>query len=229
MKRILQLGQFGRTVMGAGGGGGGSAYDFRTQFGGADASTTITEDSGKSVTAFGNCQIDTSLGDQRCLFDGNGDYFTSPSHADFSYSDTESWQIEFTMRYNSLTGFQTIIHKGYAPSVAFAWLLQTGNGNGRLIFYVTNGAGSQSAVCTESSGTINTGQDYAIRIRRTHIGSGNGVYTIERDGVTVATSAANTIPFNTNTAVLAVGGGSSTGFNNFWFNGSLKDLKISNF
>ncbi|HWU70588.1 MAG TPA: hypothetical protein VN017_04465, partial [Pseudoxanthomonas sp.] len=45
--------------------------------GGADASTTFTDDKGLTWAANGNAQIDTSLGYNTGLFDGAGDYLTT--------------------------------------------------------------------------------------------------------------------------------------------------------
>ena len=54
---------------------------------GADASTTFTDESGKVWTAAGNAQIDTAqkkFGSASGLFDGTGDWLTTPDHADFA-------------------------------------------------------------------------------------------------------------------------------------------------
>lgn len=54
---------------------------------GADASQTFTDESGKTWTAHGNAQIDTArsvFGGAAGLFDGTGDYITTPDHDDFS-------------------------------------------------------------------------------------------------------------------------------------------------
>lgn len=222
----LQQGQFGRTLKGVTGGAG-LTYRSRLQFGGADASTTFTDDTGKIWTPFGNAQIDTSLGDQRALFDGASDYITTPNHTDLEISSSETWKIMFTMRFNSKAGFQTIVSKGYAPlATANSWLLQTDNGNGRLIFYTINAGGGTGAIATESSGTINTGQDYDIEIERFQ--SGADFYTrIMRNSVQVAISAANAGNHNLDSNTqMVIGGGSATGFNNFWYNGWIKDFRF---
>lgn len=195
-----------------------SAYRSRLQFGGADGSTTFTDDTGKTWTANGNAQIDTSLGDQRGLFDGSGDYIQTADHADLDFG-TGAFKIAFTMRFNSKSGFQTICSKGYTSAASGSWLLQTDNGNGRLIFYTLN-PGIVDAF-SESSGTINTGQDYLIEIERV---SGGG-FTLKRDGATVAfgSTGANF----SNSAELSIGGGTSSGFNGAWFNGWIKDFRIT--
>ena len=61
---------------------------------GADGTNTFTDSSGtpKDVTAIGDAQIDTAkskFGGASGLFDGTGDYLTTPSHADFDISGSD--------------------------------------------------------------------------------------------------------------------------------------------
>lgn len=59
-------------------------------FDGSDASTTFTDESGKTWTAAGNAQIDTAqkkFGSASGLFDGTGDNITTPDSADFNVSN----------------------------------------------------------------------------------------------------------------------------------------------
>lgn len=54
---------------------------------GSDASTTFTDESGKTWTANGNAQIDTAqskFGGASGLFDGTGDWIDTPDSADFT-------------------------------------------------------------------------------------------------------------------------------------------------
>lgn len=69
-------------------------------FDGADGSTTFTDsNSGGSAhvwTAFGNAQIDTAefkFGGASGLFDGTGDYISTPDHADFALGGGD-WTID---------------------------------------------------------------------------------------------------------------------------------------
>lgn len=192
------------------------AYRSRLQFGGADGSTTFTDDTGKTWTAFGNAQIDTSLGDQRGLFDGASDYIKTPHDSGLNFG-TGDFLISFIQRYSSIAGFQTLCTKGYPNATSGSWLVQTGSGDGRINFYALSP--SATLVAGETTGTINTGQDYLIEIQR--IGT---AVTIKRDGLTVA-SGTSSFDFN-GTGELSIGGGSSTGYNNFWFNGWVKDFFI---
>lgn len=68
---------------------------------GADTSTTFTDDnaggSAHTWTANGNAQIDTAIsqfGGAAGLFDGTGDYITTPDHADFTLGSGE-WTVDF--------------------------------------------------------------------------------------------------------------------------------------
>jgi hypothetical protein len=195
------------------------SYRSRLQFGGADASTTFTDDTGKTWTAFGNAQIDTSLGDQRGLFDGSGDYITTPNHTDLVFG-TGDFIIRFTARWNSKTGFQTLASKGYSSGITAnaGWIIQTGSGDGLINLY-QNSTGGATLITGEPAMTVNTGQDYLIEV-----GRASGVAYIKRDGVT-RSSTANATNF-ASTAEVVVGSGGSATYTSFGFNGWLKDFQI---
>lgn len=77
---------------------------------GADASTTFTDESGKSWTANGNAQIDTAqskFGGASGLYDGAGDYLESADHADWQLdggSNSNLWTVDFWVRFNGDPG-----------------------------------------------------------------------------------------------------------------------------
>jgi len=196
--------------------GGGATLRSQLLFGGADGSTVFTDTTGKVWTPFGNAQIDTSLGDQRGLFDGSGDYIKTPDHADLNMG-TGDFTIAFRLRFNSIAGFQTVASRGYTINANGAWLLQTGNGNGIITFYTTAG-GTTFARC--SSSALSAGVDYDIEVRRA-----SGTVTFKVNGATTGSGADPT-----NLSVVAetsIGGGSSTGYNNFWFNGWVSNWSIA--
>lgn len=92
-------------LAGSGGAGGGGDPFFDSvkallHFEGVDASTTFTDVIGKTWTANGNAQIDTAqfkYGAASGLFDGTGDYISTPDHADFSLG-TNDFCYEFFFR-----------------------------------------------------------------------------------------------------------------------------------
>lgn len=94
MLHTLQLGQMGlRRASVSGGGGGATDPHFANvvallHMNGVDGSTTFTDVTGKTWTANGNAQIDTAFakfGSASMLLDGNGDYLSTASHADFGF------------------------------------------------------------------------------------------------------------------------------------------------
>lgn len=101
-------------LLNAGGGGGGGDPDFATVISllnaaGADGSTTITDVKGKTWTPTGDTQIDTSLGYNSILFDGN-DRASTPDATDWDFG-SGLWTIEIWLYPNSVTGFQNLIGK----------------------------------------------------------------------------------------------------------------------
>ncbi len=71
---------------------------------GTDGSTTFIDETEKAVTAVGNAQIDTAqskFGGASGLFDGTGDYLSTPDSADW-YFGTGDFTIDFWVRFSSL-------------------------------------------------------------------------------------------------------------------------------
>jgi hypothetical protein len=139
-------------------------------------------------------------------FDGAGNYLT--------YSDDLSlrlgagdFTIEFWINQSSKSSYQTPVAKGYISSGDY--LVQTGNGDGNMVFYA-----SGTAIATESGSTVNVGEWYHIAVVR----SGTTV-TIYRNGVSVATgtSSANL----STTSSLLIGQGST-----YAVNGYLSNVRI---
>lgn len=81
---------------------------------GADASTTFTDESGKSWTANGNAQIDTAqskFGGASGLFDGTGDYVSTPDNSDFENTNAD-FTIDMWVRLNTTGTQKTLVAHG---------------------------------------------------------------------------------------------------------------------
>ena len=203
----------------AGGGGGPTDPNFSSvslllPFDGSDGSTTFTDESNNNftVTAGGNAQLDTAqskFGYASLLLDGSGDYISVPDNAAFDFG-TGDFTIEFWLRWNSLSGFQTIYDHGYTGSGAL--LLQTGSGNGRFIVYASG------SIVTQESDALGTGTWGFYQIVRS-----GSTLTIYRDGVSKG-SASNSTNFSV-AADLCFGARLTTGVNNF--NGWMQDIRIT--
>ena len=121
-----------RLLMAQAAGGGGDPYWANVvsllNFPGADGSTSIIDAKGKAWTAYGNAQIDTSLGYNTCQFDGAGDYIQSADHADFEFGAGD-FCIEQVVRMTAVAG-----------AVHGLWEKRgTGFSAGDLIVFVNNG------------------------------------------------------------------------------------------
>lgn len=71
---------------------------------GSDGSTTFTDESGKTWTRSGNAQIDTAqykFGGASGLFDGSGDYVSTPDHADFAFGNG-NFTIDFWFKQSAV-------------------------------------------------------------------------------------------------------------------------------
>lgn len=79
-------------------------------FDGADASTTFTDETGKTWSAFGNAQIDTAqsvFGGASGKFDGSGDYISTPYDTDHN-PGSDDFGIAFRVKFSSTSGTQTL-------------------------------------------------------------------------------------------------------------------------
>jgi len=78
-------------------------------FNGDDASTTFTDESGKTWTAGGNAQLDTAqkkFGTASGLLDGTGDYIDTPDTADHEPAAGD-FTVDHWIRFNSIASTQS--------------------------------------------------------------------------------------------------------------------------
>lgn len=114
---------------------------------GSDGSTTFTDESGKTWTANGNAQIDTSQypfsPPSSCLFDGNGDYLFTNDSDDFYFNG--DFTIDFRARLNTL------------PSVGISYMTysQYADLNNRVVMRIGNDSGTYNWRFIAVSGGVN--------------------------------------------------------------------------
>jgi hypothetical protein len=152
---------------------------------GADASTTFTDESGKSWTANGNAQIDTAqsvFGGASGLFDGTGDYLSASDSDDWRLdggNNNNAWTIDFWVRFASdpLTGLMGLVmqrldnsnHWGVLiNSNSLQFLLRDG---GSVTINITNSWNPEAAIWYHVAVVKDGANGYMMFINGTQIGS----------------------------------------------------------
>lgn len=162
---------------------------------------------------YGDAQVVTGSGEPYLLFDGDADYMAGPSPSELGFG-TGDFKITFKASWGSFTGYQTVLSCGYTVDNPNSFIVQTGKGDGLLNVYCKN-----TLVCGETFGSAAVGEEYDFEVSRV-----DGVTVIKRGGVVTASGVdTNDYP----NEQFSFGGGSSFGFNKYWFNGTLKNIKIT--
>lgn len=192
-------------------------------FNGADASTTFTDESGKTWTASGNAQIDTAqskFGGAAGLFDGATDFISSADSVDW-YFAANPFTVDFWFRPASTTAFDTII--GQFVDANNVWKFDLGATANHPRFVVISGGVTKAEYSTTAAVTLTNGTWYHFALVR----NGTSVY-IFLDGVSqslTATTAISTNEVPNLAASLVVGYDSINAGRDI--NGHLDELRIS--
>lgn len=161
-------------------------------FDGTDASTTFTDESGKTWTAAGNAQIDTAqskFGGASGLFDGTGDYIDTPDSADFDVGSGD-FTIDFWVRRAGTTD-EFILGQcdASATTSTRSWYVDFVSNAPRSVVFT----GTTAKVATSSTTISDTNWHHLAMVR-----NGNTLYiyvdgtnrgTVDVTGVTVNNSA----------------------------------------
>lgn len=185
--------------------------------GGADGSAVFTDSTGlRTWTAFGDAQIDTSMGYNAALFDGAGDYISTPHSADLVLGNQE-FCIEGFFRLPDVSTTQCLIEKrgtGFNPG---DWAVFVNAG--QIIIYSAD-VDSGSNVILNSS-TLSTNTQYHWAWTRGSTGT-MALYlqgTLESTKDTLATIISSSVP-------LAIGRDAVSG-GRFWLNGLVRASRIT--
>jgi hypothetical protein len=102
---------------------------------GTDASTTFTDESGKTWTANADAQLDTAqykFGSASGLFDSVGDYVDTGDSSDFDFG-TGDWTVDFWIRRNGTVAYPGIISTP-VYTAGSGWFIGLGNSTNK--FYI---------------------------------------------------------------------------------------------
>ncbi|TGS89471.1 LamG domain-containing protein [Mesorhizobium sp. M3A.F.Ca.ET.174.01.1.1] len=195
-------------------------------FEGTDGATTTTDESpsAHSFTFNGNAQIDTAqakIGSSSCLFDGTGDYLSTPDHADWllSSANSDQFTIEFWIRPHANLSNQRVM--GQAPASGnWAWDINStfSSGTGTVSFRYTSDGGTATILGTTAAG-MSLDTWYYIAVSK----NSSGKIRIWRNGnLDNSTTPANSAMFNS-TGAFEIG----RNFNQANLNGWLDEIRIT--
>jgi hypothetical protein len=195
-------------------------------FEGSDGSTTITDESaaarGNATAVVNQAQIDTAqfkFGASSLLLDGSGDRVDWADSDDWLFG-SGAFTVETWVRFNSLTGFQTIASQWNNVGTARSWMLDfPGSANNVLRFGYSEGLGDEHFIQGAWTPSANTW--YHIVVDR----SGN-VFRIYADGVMI-TSTTAAVTLQNSTEGLRIGSLFISGANTNFFNGWIDELRIT--
>lgn len=193
----------------------------------ADTSTSITDESlqNRTITVAGNAQIDTAqfpFGTNSILFDGSGDYLTTPAANQLRASNAGDKTYEAHVRVSSFgASLQTIMDmRGTTAtnsSREFSFYIDTA---GKLGFIAWNSSGA-AVVNLLATNAISAGTWYHVAATRA-----SGTWRIFLNGVVEASGAESASP-GSNTSVFNIGRSGDTA-NVRYFNGWMKEIRMTN-
>ena len=195
----------------------------------ADGSTTFTDESGKTWTAYGNAQIDTAqsvFGGASGLFDGNGDYISTPYVADWTFG-TGDFTVDFRVRWNALPtsgNFQTLwcMYKWDGTYHNLNGIdLYNNSGTYQIRFVTVEGIGGETINITKNI-TLSVNTWYHIALVR------NGTtFEFFQNGTSIGTGTDDSTLFDTNFTAVYIGYFGGGGGITRYFNGWMDEFRAS--
>lgn len=194
---------------------------------GADGNTTFTDHSpiGRTLTPAGNVQHDTGIDveGQSILFDGSGDYITTPITSGLSVADSVDVTFECFVKFSAFdTGQnQTIIDTRRTGTASRGYTL-IASPDGATLFWVAWNTNTITAVNFNGSASFSTGVTYHIAVTRE-----GATWRLFVDGVKIAEANETATPADASSgAVFNIGRTGDTSFNRY-LKGSLNWLRVT--
>jgi len=174
----------------------------------------------KTITAYGNAQISTAqskFGGASGLFDGAGDYLTTPDSDDWDFPFSTNATIDMWVRMNSLSTHQAFVNH---YNIDVGWIFRFNYTQG-LEFFTQDNGGTPSSILSEGSVS---GWSMETLYHIAFVQDSNNNWYLFKDGLQVATKT-NTLAISQSSGVLSIGTGQSLGSEPL--NGYMDELRIS--
>jgi hypothetical protein len=154
---------------------------------GADASTTFTDETGKTWSPVGTAQIDTAqkeFGSGSGLLDGNSDYITTPDNADFTFG-SGNFTLDFWVMFGSVVQADQVFYShGITAAPGYSDMIMQFNDSSshKIRMLINLGTGwdleFSGAKTDWATGTwyhialVRNGSDFAVYVDGTKDGTG---------------------------------------------------------
>lgn len=192
-------------------------------FEGDNASTTFTDETGKTWTRSGDAQISTAqkkFGNSSGLFDGNGDYISTPYSSDFDFG-SGNFTIDFWMRATAQgqSGFSGVVIRSTSQEFYTSFSICVKSG-GYDVSFASSASGSSWDICNHVVvGTLTQNVWAHVAVVR----SGTNIYTF-LNGVPGSTTAVAAKVLYANSAPLLLGGGN---YPNTYLAGNIDEFRVA--
>lgn len=207
------------------GGEGASSVRVLLHLDGTNASTTIVDDNffGASHvwTAAGNAQISTAsskFGGASGLFDGTGDFLTTPDSADLEVGSS-NFTVDAWFNCSAVGGTTRAIAGKAVDTANSGWMIRRESSNVIAVYMLDFSGGPFLLGTTQFTNLLNPGWHH---IAVTRSGSSWKLFI---DGV-VEASATQSFSVTDNVAVCSVGSWGTTGLNDTWL-GNIDEFRLS--
>lgn len=194
---------------------------------GADASTTFAdENSSHTWTANGNAQIDTAqsvFGGASGLFDGTGDFLSTPNHADHRLdggSNSNTWTIDFRLRFPSDPSTVMGLVQQFADASNY-WAVYF-DGSGNTLNFVVVSAGVVTVFISKSWNPAGTTWYHVAIVK-----NGTTGYLMFIDGTQIGVTETDTDVIPSITGELWIGRLTNVLSNTYYLNGWIDEFRIS--
>lgn len=188
---------------------------------GTNTSTTVTDICGHAMTAFGNAQISTAqskFGGASCLFDGTGDYVSTPDSVDWAFGSGD-FTIEAWVRPANFSAAMDIMAQRNSAVLTDLWGFRIAGTTGALQFYAN--AASTSIISRTTTATLTAAAWSHVAAVR----SSGATYLYINGSPAAATGADSSIALADTAALLYIGCGHEAAVNPF--NGYIDDVRIT--
>lgn len=213
----------------AGGGGGGSDPYWANvvsllHFNGTDGSTTFTDETGKTWTAYGDAQIDTAqskFGGASGLFDGSSDRVETGDHSDFNFGSGD-FTVECWFRESGAGAIRQIVGQHTTQSTTNSSFLILSD-NRQLGVGVGLGGSFTSIINTDGQHSLDTW----IHVAMVRDGTTLRLFVdgSQKNSTNISTTAVNDSTRPVTIGVVMANSGPDPG--NYYYNGYVDELRIT--